>query len=151
MGEAETERKIPFLLDLYPLQGEEYTRIHPFFEHLQEGRLTTTRCTACGEVLWQPRVVCPHCNADEMEWIDLPEEGEIFAFTSVRAGAPMGMEDALPFVVGIVTLKGMDLQILARIDGDEELMEIGQRVRTTVERLPDGRVWFRFKAVEPEE
>lgn len=148
MGLAKAERRVPYLLDFYPLQGEEHTRIYPFFDHLREGRLTTTRCVACGEVLWQPRVVCPHCNADKMEWIDLPHEGEIFAFTSVRVGAPKGMEDDLPYVVGIVTLKGTDMQILARIEGDEESLEIGQPVRVTVERLADGRVWFRFRTVE---
>ncbi|MFQ5553208.1 MAG: Zn-ribbon domain-containing OB-fold protein, partial [Thermoplasmata archaeon] len=142
------ERRVPYLLDFYPLQGEEHTRIHPFFKHLQEGRLTTTRCSACGEVLWQPRVVCSHCNSDEMEWIDLPQEGDIFAFTSVKVGAPLGMEADLPFVVGIVKLKGIDLQILARIDGDEASLHIGQPVRVAIDRLPDGRVWFRFKAVE---
>ena len=148
MGLAKAERKVPYLLDFYPLQGEEHTRIYPFFDHLREGRLTTTRCVACGEVLWQPRVVCPHCNADKMEWIDLPHEGEIFAFTSVRLGAPMGMEDDLPFVIGIVKLKGAGLQILARIDGDEESLRIGQPVRVAVDHLPDGRVWFRFRSVE---
>ncbi|MCJ2532096.1 MAG: OB-fold domain-containing protein, partial [Candidatus Thermoplasmatota archaeon] len=86
--------------------------------------------------------------ADEMEWVDLPQVGEIFAFTSVQAGAPKGMEEDLPFVVGIVTLKGTDMQILARIEGDEESLEIGQPVRVTVERLADGRVWFRFRTVE---
>ncbi|MEE9163173.1 MAG: Zn-ribbon domain-containing OB-fold protein [Thermoplasmata archaeon] len=148
MGLAKAEDRVPYLLDFYPLQGEEHTRIYPFFDHLREGRLTTTRCVACGEVLWQPRVVCPHCNGDEMEWIDLPQEGEIFAFTSVRLGAPTGMEDDLPFVIGIVTLKGADLQILARIDGDEESLRIGQPVRVAVDHLPDGRVWFRFRSAE---
>ena len=145
---ADAERRVPYLLDFYPLQDAEHTRIHPFFEHLREGRLTTTRCKACGEVLWQPRVVCSHCNADEMEWIDLPQEGELFAFTSVRLGAPKGMEEDLPFVIGIVRLKGMDLQVLARIEGEEDALRIGQAVTLAVDRLPDGRVWFRFQTAE---
>lgn len=141
------ERKVPYLLDFYPLQDEEHTRIHPFFKHLKEGRLTTTQCKACGEVLWQPRVVCPHCNADEMDWIDLPQEGELHAFTAVLAGAPKGMEDDVPFVVGIVRLRGTDLSVLARIDGAAyEELEIGQLVTLKVEELKDGRFWFRFRA-----
>lgn len=139
-------RKVPYLLDFYPLQDEKHTRIHPFFKHLKEGRLTTTKCSACGEILWQPRVVCPHCNAEEMEWIDLPKEGEIYAFTAVLAGAPKGMEDEVPFALGIVKLKGTDLSVLARIDGaGYEELEIGQRVRLKVQDLEDGRFWFRFQ------
>lgn len=145
MGEP-AERKVPYLLDFYPLQDEEHTRIHPFFTHLKEGRLTTTKCTACGEVLWQPRVVCPHCNAEEMEWVDLPHEGTLYAFTEVRVGAPKGMEGDVPFAVGIVELAG-GFRVLARIDGASyEDLEIGQPVRFQVHPLPDGRVWFRFVA-----
>ncbi len=147
MGEEERARRVPYLLDFYPLQGEAHTRIHPFFTHLKEGRLTTTKCKACGEVLWQPRVVCPHCNADEMEWVDLPQEGKIHAFTQVLVGAPLGMEDDVPFVVGIVELKGTDLKVLARIDGAPyEKLKIGRIVRVKVQPLEDGRVWFRFEA-----
>jgi uncharacterized OB-fold protein len=145
MGEEKQER-VPYLLDFYPLQDEEHTRIHPFFRHLKEGRLTTTKCRACGEVLWQPRIVCPHCNAEDMEWIDLPQEGELFAFTSVMVGAPKGFEDDVPFVVGIVKLKGTDLKVLTRIEGASyEDLRIGQPVRLQVHQLDDGRAWFRFR------
>ncbi len=143
------ERKIPYLLDFYPLQEEEYTRIHPFYKHLKEGRLTTTKCGVCGEILWQPRVVCPHCNAEEMDWVDLPKEGEIHAFTAVLAGAPKGMEDEVPFVVGIVKLRGTDISVLARIDDAEYAdLKIGQAVKMRVKMLDDGRAWFRFTPVD---
>lgn len=148
---GDDERRLPYLLDFYPLQGEEHTRIHPFFEHLREGRLTTTRCRACGEVLWQPRVVCSHCNAEEMEWIDLPREGELFAFTVVHLGAPKGMEKDLPYIVGIVSLHGVDLRILGRIEGDPATLHIGQPVEVAVDRLADGRVWFHFRAHQVED
>ncbi len=147
MVEEETARRVPYLLDFYPLQDERYTRVHPFFKHLKEGRLTTTRCRACGEVLWQPRVVCPHCNADEMDWVDLPKEGNLHAFTQVLVGAPLGMEEDIPFIVGIVHLRGTELKVLARIDGAAyEELRIGQEVRLKVQPLEDGRVWFRFEA-----
>lgn len=144
MAKLESPRRVPYGLDFIPLQGEEHTRIHPFYDHLKEGRLTTTKCTACGEVLWQPRVVCPHCNADEMAWIDLPTEGTIYAFTAVVLGAPKGMEEDAPFPVGVVQLKGPDVRVLARIDGRYQDLRIGQTVRLKVHELEDGRVWFRF-------
>ena len=54
-----------FAFDFYPLESEQHTRISRFFDHLREGRLTTTKCKACGVVLWQPRVVCSHCRSEE--------------------------------------------------------------------------------------
>jgi hypothetical protein len=38
---------VPYLLDFYPLEQEEHTRISPFFDALREGKLTTTRCKSC--------------------------------------------------------------------------------------------------------
>jgi uncharacterized OB-fold protein len=139
------ELPLPFALDFYPLQSSEYTRIHPFFENLKKGKLTTTQCTKCSAVHWQPRVVCPKCNADEMEWIDLPSEGELFTFTALMAGAPIGFEKDVPFVTGLVQLKGTDLLVTSRIDDARyDDLRIGDKVRLKVIALPDGRVWFRF-------
>ena len=139
---------LPFALDFYPLEAPEFTRIHPFFESLRKGRLTTTKCSKCGTVHWQPRVVCPKCNSDALEWIDLPKEGELFAFTEVRAGAPIGFEKDVPFVTGLVRLTGTDILLTARIDDAKyENLKIGDKVRLKVVSLPDGRVWFRFAPV----
>lgn len=139
---------LPYLLDFYPRQGADETRIHPFFDHLREGRLTTTRCTGCGELLWQPRVVCPHCNSEDLEWVDLPTEGTLYAGTTIHAGLPMGMEDAAPMGIGVVELDVEDgpLRILSRID-DGEGLEIGDPVRLRTVDLPDGRVFYRFETV----
>ena len=137
--------KLPYLLDFYHIQGEEYTKIQKFFDNLKEGRLTTTKCKGCGKVLWQPRIVCPSCNSDEMEWIDLPKEGELFAFTASVLGAPMGMVEDAPFCIGIIDLKDPEVRILSRIDDAEyDDLEIGKRMRLKVIELEDGRVWFRF-------
>jgi len=142
MGEA---HETHFAFDFYPLQSAEQTRIFPFFENLKKGRLTTTKCKGCGALLWQPRVVCPRCNGDAMEWVDLPKDGRLFAFTAVFAGAPLGMEKDVPFVVAVIELDGAPLKLVARVDDAAyEELKIGDRVRLRVTELDDGRVWFRF-------
>ena len=139
------EHETHFAFDFYPLQSPAQTRIAPFFQHLREGRLTTTRCARCGALHWQPRIVCPACNADDLAWVDLPSEGRVFAFTAVYAGAPLGMERDVPFVVGIVAFDGVPFKIVARIDDARyEDLRIGTPVRLKVLHLDDGRVWFRF-------
>ena len=139
------ERESHFAFDFYPLQSPEQTRIAPFFRHLREGRLTTTKCSKCGALHWQPRIVCPSCNSDALAWVDLPSEGTVFAFTAVYAGAPLGMEKDVPFVVGIVEFDGLTIKIVTRIDDVRyEELSIGTPVRLKVLPLDDGRVWFRF-------
>ncbi|MGI0132442.1 MAG: Zn-ribbon domain-containing OB-fold protein, partial [Thermoplasmata archaeon] len=86
----EPPERPPFLLDFYPLEGPSHTRLSAFFDHLRSGRLTTTRCSKDGTLTWPPRVVCPTCHAEVLEWIDLPMTGTIYAFSAVLAGAPLG-------------------------------------------------------------
>jgi len=139
--------KLPYMLDFYPLEDEENTRISQFFSNLKEGHLTTTKCKKCGNVLWPPRIVCSGCFSDELEWIDLGTEGELYAFTEMRLGAPLGFVEDLPFCIGIVRISG--LSISARIDNAKyEDLKIGQKVQLKVVELDDGRAFYRFDAVK---
>jgi len=136
--------KLPYMLDFYPLQDEKSTRISQFFKNLKDGRLTTTKCKECAAILWPPRVVCPSCLSDELEWVDLGTEGELYAFTEMRLGAPLGFVQDVPFCIGIVKMGG--LLISARIDNAKyEQLKIGDKVKLKIVELGDGRVFFRFK------
>jgi uncharacterized OB-fold protein len=136
----------PFLLDFYPLESSEQTRLHPFYTALKEGRLTTTRCRKTGTLLWPPRVICPKCHDDALDWVDLPHSGRIYAFSAVLAGAPLGMEEDVPFTVGLVDLEGVPIRIFGRIVGASwSECRIGEPVRVEGYLLEDGRVFYRFR------
>ncbi|MEK6852025.1 MAG: OB-fold domain-containing protein, partial [Candidatus Thermoplasmatota archaeon] len=88
---------------------------------------------------------CPKCNGDAMEWVDLPRDGTLYAFTAVLAGAPLGMEKDVPFVVAVVQLDGVPLKVVARVDDAKyEDLRLGDPVTLRVIDLKDGRTWFRF-------
>lgn len=136
--------KLPTMLDFYPLEDEKNTRISNFFKNLKEGKLTTTKCKKCNKLLWPPRIVCPSCLSNEFEWVDLGNEGELYAFTEMRLGAPLGFVQDVPFCIGIVKIGS--LLISARIDDAKyEELKIGDKVRLKIVELEDGRVFYRFR------
>lgn len=138
----------PFLLDFYPLEEASQTGLSKFFDGLRGGRLTTTRCPRDGGLSWPPRAVCPRCHQGELEWVDLPATGTIYAFSAVLAGAPLGMESDVPFAVGLVDLDGAPLRLFGRIVGRPWAeLAIGGRVAVEPFDLPDGRVFYRFRSV----
>jgi uncharacterized OB-fold protein len=138
----------PFLLDLFPLEEEKQTRLAAFYRNLREGRLTTTKCRADGTLAWPPRVVCPTCHTSELDWVDLPRDGRIYAFSAVLVGAPLGMESEVPFVVGLVEIPDVPFRLFGRIVGTPwQECRIGQRVRAEPYDLADGRVFYRFRTV----
>lgn len=136
--------KLPFMLDFYPLEDEKCTRISQFFKNLKEGHLKTTKCEKCNIILWPPRIVCPNCFSDELKWVDLGAEGELYAFTEMRLGAPLGFAQDLPFCIGIVKIGG--LLISARIDNAKyDELKIGDKLKLKIVELEDGRVFYRFR------
>ena len=135
--------KLPFMLDFYPLEDAKVTGISQFFNNLREGRLTTTKCKKCGKLLWPPRIMCSNCLSNELEWVDLGKEGELYTFTDMRVGAPLGFVEDVPFCIGIIKIGG--LLISTRIDDAKyDELKIGDRLRLKIVGLSDGRVFFRF-------
>jgi uncharacterized OB-fold protein len=138
--------KVPTLLDFYPMETASTTRVAAFFDNLRAGRFTTTRCRKEGALLWPPRVSCPECHGDDLEWVDLPHKGRVYAFSAVLLGAPLGMESEVPFVVGLVDLDGAPLRLFGRIDGGSwESLRIGDAVHVVPVPLEDGRIFYRFE------
>jgi uncharacterized OB-fold protein len=112
--------------DPFPLEAPEFTKLHEFYARLGQGRLSTTRCTRCGRVDWPPRGFCPDCAGDAFEWVDLPAEGTVHAFTVQDTGLPAGF--AGPRVFAIVTVGAH--RVFGLIVGvDPARVTLGQRVR----------------------
>ena len=121
--------------DPFPLEAAEQTKLYEFYARLAGGHLVTTRCAGCGEVAWPPRCFCPACGSDAFDWIDLPLEGVIHAFTVQEAGLPPGFEG--PRVFAIVKVDGH--RIFSIIVGTEPgAVAIGQHVRLSPLRVADG-------------
>jgi len=107
-----TDGKYAASMDMWPLQGKKFTRIYPFYDNLKEGRLTTTKCKDCGTLSFPPRVMCPECLSENLEWVDLPTKGKALSVTYEEVGVPMGFE--IPLVHAMVDLGGV-LKLFTRI------------------------------------
>lgn len=139
----EQERYIA-TMDLFPQQDKEHNKVYPFYDHLRDGRLTTTKCRACGALKWPPRTVCPECMSDDLEWVDLGQGGKVEIFTVEEVGIPMGFEK--PLIHALVVLDNSPLTIFARIvDASPEQVKEGMRVKLKVMKIPRDRVTFAFK------
>jgi uncharacterized OB-fold protein len=95
MGNEILEGKYAVTMDIWPMETKEFTRIYEFYDNLKTGRFTTTKCKKCGHVSFPPRVVCPQCYSDELEYIDLPKEGKVITFSEQARGVPLGFDAPL--------------------------------------------------------
>ncbi len=126
------EDKYIATMDFYPLEAQEFNRVYKFYENLREKKLTTTKCKKCGATPFPPRVVCPECNSEDLEWVALPTRGKVLQFSEEMAGVPLGFE--APLIHACIDLGG-GFRFLSRIvhcpagqlkEGDEVEFETTQ-------------------------
>jgi uncharacterized protein len=122
-------------VDPLPLESSEHNKLHAFYTHLAEGRLTTTRCRGCGRIDWPPRGFCPACTADTFEWVDLPSAGRIHGFSIQETGVPAGFPK--PLVLAMVDVAGLRVFAPLLDVGDPTTLAVGTRVRLAPVRVAD--------------
>jgi uncharacterized OB-fold protein len=120
--------------DPYPLESADHNKLHEFYARLATGRLSTTRCTTCGHTAWPPRGFCAECASDAFEWVDLPADGTVHAFTVQETGLPAGF--AGPRTFAIIKVDGHRIFAVVN-DADPAAMRIGQRVKLAPLRVAD--------------
>lgn len=81
---------------------------------LREGRLLGQSCPDCGHVAGTPTAACAHCGSRDLETVELPTSGTVYAETTI-AVAPDWFDEA-EYQVALVEVGGA--RVTARIDGD---------------------------------
>lgn len=100
----------------------------------QRYRREAARCAACGALSFPPRLVCRACGGREAETVRLSDQGEILAFSVVRA-APEGFGEEVPYALGLVRLDDGAQMTAQIVDCDLDALAIGDRVRLEFRRI----------------
>jgi uncharacterized OB-fold protein len=109
----------------------------PFWEAARDGKLIIQRCNDCKEYIFYPRISCPHCFSENVEWVEASGKGTVYSFTVVRNNPPSAFITDLPYVVAIVKL-AEGVQMLTNIVGcDPEEVRCDMPVQVTFEKLDD--------------
>lgn len=95
-----------------------------YFAALEEGRFQIQRCEDCGDAIFYPRIVCPHCGSDRLAWFEPEGRATVYSTTVVRRKA----EDGGDYNVALVDLaEGPRMMTRIREIAPEEV-QIGMAV-----------------------
>ena len=75
-----------------------------YWDGCNEEKLLIQHCVDCNNHIIYPRVVCPYCMSDRLEWIESSGKGKVYSFTIARRGAGPAFVDDTPYVVALVDL-----------------------------------------------
>jgi len=130
-GISVLDGKYMVTMDMFPQQSREFNQIYPFFEHLKDGRFTTTKCRDCGAEPFPPRVLCPECLSTNMDWVDWPTVGTVIEVTEEVVGVPLGFGKP-PLVHALVDLGGKRTFFVRIINCKEGELKSDDKVKLAV-------------------
>lgn len=55
-----------------------------YLDALKQGRFEIQKCAACAQHVFYPRVLCPHCGSDRLDWVAPSGRGTVYSTTVVR-------------------------------------------------------------------
>jgi uncharacterized OB-fold protein len=109
-----------------------------FFDAAREGRFLIPVCTACNCAHWYPRVICPFCASDKVEWREASGKGTIYTFSVMRRAKE-------PYIIAHVTLAEGPTMLTNIVACDANDVRIGQAVTVAFQDTDSGPPMPMFK------
>ena len=77
----------------------------PFWRGAREHQLLIQRCANCSTHIFYPRVLCPQCSGQALEWVRASGKGTIYSYTVIRRAALPSFAQDVPYIFAIVELE----------------------------------------------
>lgn len=101
-----------------------------YWQALAAGQFRIQRCSACARHVFYGRVLCPHCGADSLQWVDASGRGTVYSTTVVR-GKPGEGKDRNIVLVDLAE----GPRLMSRVeDIDASAVRIGMQVRAEIRK-----------------
>lgn len=113
-------------------------------EKLAQGRFELQKCLACAKHVFYPRVLCPHCGADRLAWVEASGAGVVYSTTVVRRKPEAGGD----YNVALIDLAEGPRMMSRVAELAPADVKIGLKVRARVATEKDGPI-VEFTAEKP--
>lgn len=114
----------------------------------QRYRLEGRRCTACREIHFPPRALCPACRSEALEAHLLAGRGTLYSYT-VLHDVPERFAAQAPYAVGMIDLEEGIRLTAPLTDVEPAALEIGLPVEMVLRRLAtdgeEGPILYGYK------
>jgi len=98
-----------------------------FQTYLKAGEIRLQKCV-CGRFVFFPRVICPHCGSEDLEWVPISGHGTVYSCTVVHQKPERGGD----YNISLIDLDE-GVRLLSRVEDIPPLdVVIGARVRARI-------------------
>jgi uncharacterized protein len=76
-----------------------------YWDYCKQHKLYIQQCTNCEQYIMYPKLFCPHCLSENLNWVESSGKGKIYSFTIVHSNPPSAFMEELPYVIAVVELE----------------------------------------------
>jgi len=116
------------------------SKIAPFWEALEEGKVLAVKCKKCGRKMFPPQAACDRCYSTDLEWFEIRSVGEVVAFTHIVV-RPASFQEYPGYTPAIAEFKEEGVRVLAWIAPGvpKRAVKVGMKVRVEGRVTEEGR------------
>lgn len=103
-----------------------------YFDALADGRFEIPQCRDCGNFHFFPRVCCPHCGSQALDWAAPSGKGTVYSVTVVRA------REGADYTVALVNLQEGPRLMSRVVDMPVDEVRIGMSVLARIDTTEEG-------------
>ena len=116
----------------------------PFFRAAAEGRLVLPKCVPCDTPFFYPRLVCPTCLSDQIDWVEASGHGTVVVAVPVHRPPWNDLPRPVPYVIAIVQLAEGPRMLSTIEQVDPINVQAGMAVEARFEHVSDELGLVRF-------
>ncbi len=75
-----------------------------FWEGCKKGELLIQKCKHCNKFIMYPKLFCPNCLSNDLEWVRSKGTGKVYSYSVVYSYAPTEFADDVPYIVAVIEL-----------------------------------------------
>ncbi len=120
----------------------------PYWEGAKAHELRIQFCTDCQKHFFYPRIFCPTCLSDNVEWRTVSGKATLVTYVISSRPAP-GFEEELPYVIAVVKLdEGPHMMTnIVGLEPTPENLPVGLPVEVVFEDVTDEITLPKFQPV----
>jgi uncharacterized OB-fold protein len=110
----------------------------PYWEAARRHELAIQRCASCQRHVFYPRLNCPACGSQKLDWVTASGRGTVYTYTIARRPTHPAFAGRTPYVIAIVELEEGPRMTTNIVGCDPDSVHIGMPVEAAFEDLsPD--------------
>jgi uncharacterized protein len=110
----------------------------PYWEAARRHELAIQRCASCQRHVFYPRLNCPACGSQQLDWVTASGRGTVYTYTIARRPTHPAFAGRTPYVIAIVELEEGPRMTTNIVGCDPDSVQIGMPVEAAFEDVnPD--------------